>query len=1179
MKTNYSLFLGFLLLISFRVWSQNIGCKPPAGSQGINIPYCPGMGNFYPPGNQEIIVPINFIFLQPLTGVGRWDTVTAASCIYNVNMFNFLSDNIIQPWKVIAVNPPSFISKTKIHFTFKSISKIPHYSYSNSPHWDFFNTDSTALNIIYGEHPTSYGYGVSNGLGSNEIFFVDLLNYTGRIAMNDSAVIKLAFHEIGHAFGLPHTNVKSFGSEYTAGLNPNGYLTPDPPLNDYWLEDTLQWDTALRGNNVMSYCWDCNRYLSPNQIYYMHQMLRTNPILKKMVSSYPNLNYSCVADHNNDLFVSGNQTLGGVFLTPPGDLTIQAGSNVTLSDCMIMTPGSKIIIEPGAKFTINHGSINTFNCTGQWKGIEVRSNAGATQAYSSANSNFPAGNVGMIELNYARISNAIRAVCIGELDASSNYIYGTGAGIIKSENSQYVNNTIGVQFNYYLNTNNNFASFKRDTFIVDPDFKGQMPLSAIRIDNNYGIDVLGCYFEEIDYATSTAIEVYNGTIFVKDFCSALSGGNCTGILTSNKFIGFKRAIDIFTSVKNSPSIIDHVFIDQHPLSNLNPSSKRDNMEGGIYIGNNFGTKIINSEIKSIKRTNSSLPMAYGIYLDNCDGYVIENNLIRGINSSSYRTEGICVNNSGIGSNSIYNNFFKDHELGLWAQNLNFNPTTGAGLLINCNDFKYNKFHVGVQSQPSTVAGIAETQGLALTSNEQDNVRNDYNSLFNVSSCASGGENKYYIDTQNGFAIVSHGSFLGSQFHPIPQNITNTCSNPSEVVDIIGNPPSSSVKTSYCPISYLPSFSNRVLSEKIAEFDNQIGTLNAAYVSKLDGGSTAYLLNLLLGNILESALHDSLVSKEFLSDTVLISYFSRVNTDYEKKTSVFIKNAPLHPNLWKKVSNIGLNTQEYYTWDSIQRQNKLSVRCGLQSQLTMANTNFGLHYNEKIRRFLDDSSDSGCDSIIAIYQLNKLPQSKIKLADTYIKLTKYTEAQDVINSLLNETQANGNICKLLQYSLNVRKDYQYIDTLLNDSAAFEFLVEIASLNIATEQGYAKALLKTIYNYRSEEVRLEPEDSNQGERMLTQNNSSHPESKNSKDLIFLKGIKVYPNPASTELTVEVESPKNVFSLEIIGVTGNLLLRLDCTQKCTLDLSVLENGIYLLNLYKEKTLVNTKKVVVIR
>jgi hypothetical protein len=1179
MKKNPIFILILLLFYTTTLISQTTGqCKTVQNSSqsGYNDlnQMCPNLSMNYPNGNTPVEIQVNFIFLQPLTGVGRWDYFYQADCQAMLDFINLKLNNLLTPALALP-NPAPFINKTLIKFTFKSITKIPTSGYATAGPSQVgnYSSDQFALNVVYGVHPTINGYGFYMS-GTNEVNMIDG-DWGPPASQHGGPERMLLAHEMLHALGLWHTNEKGLLGGIQTTPNPNGTILPNVPIDDYWLEDITTYATHL-SNNIMADLWQTRDYLSPKQIYYMHYLLRTDPLRTKMVSVWPNYtNYSCAADHTNDWTVSGTQTLGGIFLSPPGDLIISAGSNITLSSCMIMTPGSKIIIEPGAKFNIINGNINTFGCTNLWRGIEVRSAPWASQPSSQSNTSMPPNNVGMLVLNNAKISNAMRAINVGELDINSQYINGTAAGIVFAENVKFVNNQISVQFNSYLNTNDNLSYFKLDTFIVNTNFKLPIPIAGVRIDKTYGVELIGCYFEELDFVSSTAIEVFAGNIIMKDHCTNISGTNCNGTLTQNKIIGFKQGIDIYnTTMTSIPSKIDHVIIDQQVLSG-HSTQLRNQVRGGIYIGKNFGSQVTNCTIKTLKKAtvNSSTQISYGLYLDNSSGYVVENNVFDGL--SAYASVGVCVNNSGYGANSIYNNTITTHDQGIWAQNINYHPTTGTGLLINCNDFINGQSLIGVQSQYGSAAGINQTQGLLSQFYPVLYTRNTYDIFY--SSCATGTEAKFYINTQNSFVVTSHTGFVGTQWHPTPQT-NNSCSNAFEVIDIVGMQLTNPIKSNYCPISNLPSLSPQALQSDVNAYKAMRNTLTETLAHKLDGGNSQSLLNKVTSNISSLSLRDTLLAKDFLSDTVLKAYFTKINQPYSYLKQVFEKNTPVQPNVWFLISTIGLNEIEYASWDSLQHTNKLSVRSNLESEINHAYTQYGLLTNEKVRRFLNNPSGPLYDSIIAVYRMNDLPDNKFMLADVFIAAKKYDSAYVRITALENESESNFDLCKLLRYSLELNKQENYVNTLKADSSNFHYLKTAANSSLFMKQGYSRSILRSVYNYRVEEVRLIPE-TTIGSRVI--NTKIEHDNNSTLEIVELSsGIKIYPNPTNDLIIVEIQTDsKTNFEIQIADLSGKILQKQNCTQNCAIDVSTLKNGVYLLNLYEHDKHISTKKIVVIK
>jgi hypothetical protein len=73
-----------------------------------------------------------------------------------------------------------------------------------------------------------------------------------------------------------------------------------------------------------------------------------------------------------------------------------------------------------------------------------------------------------------------------------------------------------------------------------------------------------------------------------------------------------------------------------------------------------------------------------------------------------------------------------------------------------------------------------------------------------------------------------------------------------------------------------------------------------------------------------------------------------------------------------------------------------------------------------------------------------------------------------------------------------------------------------------------------------------------------------------------IKVYPNPATDKLNVEVSVTSKVQMLDINGKQVIAEQNVNANQKHSIDVSDLAPGVYMLKIYNDK-FVNTKKVVI--
>lgn len=1149
--------------------------------------WCSELSSYYPDGNDVVKVYANFIFLEPSSGVGKYTTLNSSHAQTMVDSLNSYFAHLKPPTYPLP-NPPhnvDFLNNAKIMFTLKTTTHVVNDTAYYKEGKGFSPSDVYAINFIYCCSLTDPVGGGKGFAATNRLLMIRPINYPPLPDLNGD---RLVLHEIGHVFGLNHTN------------------EPPGELNDYWVEDTSIWNhhDSYYGefpNNAMSSNFSRD-YFSPKQIGKMHKMLRTQSPTKLAVQSYPSsYGGGCAAVPSQSAeTIPANFTV--TITNNPnweGDVLVKSGAHLVISSTTVtMIKSSRIIVEPGAKLSIINSVITGTPCC-RWKGLEVW---GGNSQQNLNSSNIDLNN-GVVELNNATISNAEIGVFLGKRAPNGNPVAIGGGGIILSKNSKYINNKIGVQFAPYFISlcippapsgySENLSVFKRDTFIVQyPVPAINAPVAAVQMDRVYNVKFYGCYFKDVENCTSNGIQGTNASVILKDLCTGTNTVTCNGSLIRNKFMGFVYGMRLTNNLFDVPSTIDHVIFDQDDAFYGHNSTRL--CKGGLYISNSTGAQITNCDFKTgwhYQCTN--YPTVYGLYLDNCSAFVVENNNFQGneANNTNYATcGGIFVNNSGVFANSIYNNTFKNEHQGIWAQNEN------SGLIMQCNDFfitnpvytNYAMYGIGVQSlyqgpncwgcpTPNQTAGVSTAQGIITSTNGVlDYVRNTY-SL----NCANNSERQFYINTDNPFAVNFHGSFKDSIAHPRPQ--ANACgSNPAEIVlqtstVSIPNQP----KSFYCPPNpiYLPTFSNLMLNQNGTGIRGQIHDLLISYVA-MDRGKTNELLAMIHDEDTdETILKDSLLSPDFLSDEVLTAYFTRENVPHNYLYEVFVKNAPVNPLVWAHVSNIALSEDEQTAWDTLQFTGGLSAKNEIESQLTYARNKLGLINNEKIRRFLTDSVGVQYDSLISVYsRTNEMTWGKYRVVDVLVAAGRFKEANDLMDTLSDEILENVHFKYLQQYIISLRSDTAHIDQMKDDEDVRDYLINIANSNNALLEGYGKTLLAEVYDYQYQEVIYSPEweDEGEGERLM---NNSTEEQTAEKLEIKNEELRIYPNPASNQLIIECRKNTNDLQVQVLSLTGSSLISTVCKSNCTIDISALKNGVYFLNIYQAGKFLGAKKLVVLR
>lgn len=310
-------------------------------------------------------------------------------------------------------------------------------------------------------------------------------------------------HELGHAFGLHHSN----GQDYCCDTPETG-----------------------AGNNIMHAAFGPSSALSQCQLARMHFMLESgsncssagmcSSAWKTIKTDYCNL------DESYDIVIpSGSTVVWEAEKKLNTDIIVQTGGQLIIK-CKIGLPDkARIIVERGARLIVDGGML-THNktmwprCTsGKWESIIVAGNTGLPHHPDMKNDNYPLqpNDPGIVILRNATIENAMNAISTRSSGIpwpqSENY----WGGFIYGENTKFLNNTRSVEFMKYEYPN--FSAFEGCQF-VDEDGTA-----------DYGVTNWACngiLFKDCTFGglNRNALLVYDGGIIVT---GSTFKGNSIGI--------------------------------------------------------------------------------------------------------------------------------------------------------------------------------------------------------------------------------------------------------------------------------------------------------------------------------------------------------------------------------------------------------------------------------------------------------------------------------------------------------------------------------------------------------------------------------------------------------------------------------------------------------------------------
>ena len=396
------------------------------------------------------------------------------------------------------------------------------------------------------------------------------------------------------------------------------------------------------------------------------------------------------------------------------DIVIDSLATLTIFDTVYLANNSSIIVRPGGKLVVDGGTL-TSACPGEmWQGIEVVGDRTKIQTPQYQ---------GVIELrNGAKIENAHCAIRTG---LAGDAGYATAGGIIRAENTSFVNNRRSVEFLSYTSPAlvNNVCYFRNTNFTVDNNnlfaANNSFFIDHVTLWEVKGVEFKGCTFENLASIMSDrrhAIYAEDAGFTIETYCnshpSTQPGCECLDINPVQcSFSGFTTAVEVLTTGDPYPVTVDEAY----------------------YSNNVTGIKVNSTNFVSITRCTFNLQNTpeivntnTGLVLNNCNGYTVEGNeFSRNSFVSMPNPTGIKVINSGPGKNSIYRNTFNKMQYGIYVSRTN--GSTFSGLTFSCNEFTNSEYGIYATAN----ASLAPSQGSLTKGADNSFTGTQISSLYNL----------------------------------------------------------------------------------------------------------------------------------------------------------------------------------------------------------------------------------------------------------------------------------------------------------------------------------------------------------------------------------------------------------------------------------------------------------------
>ncbi len=677
----------------------------------------------------------------------------------------------------------------------------------------------------------------------------------------------------------------------------------------------------------------------------------------------------------NELRITKNQTWNES-MTVSSDLIVEGKSALTIKSTVSFAEGCKFIIKTGGKLILDGGTL-TNACGDIWQGIEVWGNPNAPQN--------PFSQGVLVIQNGGKIENAEVAVRAG-----SHYYTGKGGGMVMVMDAVFYNNDMAVKFDPYSHDPSNQSYFTNCTFDYDKTITGEPDMTFVRLEDVDFVDFNSCTFSNHtnrDYF-GWGIWSNNSILVVDGDCIEYSGNSCL-LWDQSKFYHLEYGIYVTNSNTTNYPEIQHTFFN-------------DNYRGIFISGvTNALVKYCEFVVNTPFETNGG----YGLYLDNCTAYTIEENFF----SPTYENRigiGLIVNNSGGDPNEVYRNSFSYLQQGVSAQELNrgFNDPA-QGLQILCCDFTNCDNDILVPKPSRKGWGIAPEQGA-----DSPDATDMAGNLFFIEDPTPDGD---FDDINN-----EGGHF--TYYYPI-----NTQDDDVRPIDYTYNtvtiyPVFVSLQNGWtyndgCPLNENGGGGSGEEEMRLVlhEKDEEITVMEITLSVMVDGGKTELLNDEVLTSLPPEALalYNELMSESpNLSETVTGSTIEKEEViPGSMLRDIMVANPHTSKSdiLMDKLDERENPLPDYMKAQILAGRSLVSVKEELESKIARKKLYKARAFNGLVHHYLAPGyGAAGMDSLVALYMRDNGLPSKYRLAMLYLDKGMYQQGEDLLDSLPSAYNLHG-----------------------------------------------------------------------------------------------------------------------------------------------------------------------------
>lgn len=727
-------------------------------------------------------------------------------------------------------------------------------------------------------------------------------------------------------------------------------------------------------------------------------------------------------------------------------------------------------------------------------------------------------------------------------------------GFIRSFNSQFINNEVGASITGF---NDQHSYFENCQFIINDDLyqmKNTIPSIHLHLWSADGVLVKGCEF----YNNATSQMTPRGDGIVATYTEFDVMGRCTNpFCTSYDYNNFEN---LHYGIKAGGA--DNIVIDR--------TNFVDNVGGSWIIDCNALQFTRNDlDVYDYDENSSNLYETYGLYLESCSGYQVEENDFHD------GKLGLVVFNSGTNVNEIYYNDFYDltgNSVATACVNMGINtyyPTNKyTGLRYICNDF--NEVDYGITITGGDIwtennglvtvdtSDIAKTQVYNLNNNVVQSAKN----TFWLYTCQTGDERDFYVD-ESSSQIIQNGqkySYYGSTDNLSNRDAIINCYNLSEVDRYyLGT---FTTRDQECPsnLGGLIPFPMGALDGQTQKEDS----LEAEYAALTEDVNELELIiaaQTASDNNTQEVHNKLMESSPYLTDTILKSYLLNNNANELSRTGVMLANSPLPESVKGKVDDSNIDPAlKHYILSYQEGVNQLEA---LETEIESVKASQQYLIDRIHISYLKTDSSGVRHEWEQKLQSLDGNYSKRKLAELYISEGKYQMAENLLYDLASTYEQEGSSemlkqIKLEQIGLKLKRSE---DNAFLNSEDESYLYQLAEDYNSKSGGQARFLLSSAGLATYYPIVKMPNPNSP--KSMTINHSQDADTAYS-DYALEQYFEIYPNPVSEHLAVEFIVPESSSSFIIYDMQGRLVKQIDNDLSLgyvSVDVSDMEAGNYII------------------